>query len=91
METGHRRDWEGQEGWEAVWEAEAILGTMGWGQGLTTFSWIWLLDTEMLREACPTERGEGRGGGGLTPGSRISSPTTPPGFESRESSAAAGC
>lgn len=61
METGHRRDWEGQEGWEAMWEAEAILGTMGWGQGLTTFSWIWLLDTEMLREACPMERGEGRG------------------------------
>lgn len=31
---------------------------MGCGQGLTTFSWIWLLDTEMLREACPGERGE---------------------------------
>lgn len=45
-------------GWKAAWEAEDTLGTMGCGQGLTTFSWIWLLDTEMLREACPGERGE---------------------------------
>ena len=41
-------------------EGEHILGAVGCGQGLTTFSWIWLLDTEMLREACPGERGRRR-------------------------------
>lgn len=53
-----------------MWEAKDILGAMGCGQGLTTFSWISLLDTEMLREACPGERGEAEVRGPQVQGSR---------------------
>lgn len=62
MEMGRSRRLGGWESLEAVWEweGEHILGAVGCGQGLTTFSWIWLLDTEMLREACPGERGRRR-------------------------------